>query len=502
MSGLRVVAIDGVLGAGKTTVARRLAERLGLDYLDTGAMYRSIGVACLRRGFAIADATALEGTSGDDLRAAAIAVAREAAIEVQTSVDGTQTVTLEGVDITDAIRAPESARAASVIATIPEVRTEMVERQRAWARTRGGGVLEGRDIATVVFPDAPVQVFLTADVEERARRRHAEQPDQSFDDVVADLRWRDHNDSSRDVAPLSVADRAVVIDTTGMSLDAVVDRAVEVAEGGFRSAAVADGLVEAAVHPPSESDTDPSPFATSPVATSPQSAAPTPTPADVPVVRTGADVSPVSRADRILWNAVRVLVVGVAKLYFRATWEGHQNLPATGAYILAPVHRSNIDTVVLPVLSKRRIRFLGKVSMWKIGWIGQIFTRLGAIKVERGTPDREAMSFCLDALRTGEPIVVYPEGTRKEGPVVEDLFDGVAWMAAKTQVPIVPVGIAGSAAAMGRGMKFPRPARVHMIVGPPLPPPATTGRSKLRATTSALQTELQRLFDEAQSRRK
>lgn len=457
---LRVVAIDGVLGAGKTTVARRLATRLGLEYLDTGAMYRCIGLACRQRGFVVHDAASLEGDDGERLRDEAISVARSAVIEVRTDAGGEQRVLLDGADVSADVRTPETARAASVVATVAEVRHEMVERQRSWARARGGGVLEGRDIATVVFPNAPVRIFLTAEVGERARRRHAEQPDRSFDDVVADLQWRDHNDSSRDVAPLSVAEGATVLDTTGLTLEQVVDQAVAVAEQAFG---------------PTRAQTAPSRVA-------------------VPAIVAEGP----SAFDRRLWASLRPLLLGVVKVYFRATWEGTENIPTTGPVILAPVHRSNIDTIVVPFLARRRVRFLGKSSMWKISPVGRLFTRLGAIKIDRGTADRESMTLCLNALRAGEPLVVYPEGTRKEGPVVDELFDGVAWLAARTQATIVPIGIGGSAAAMGRSHKFPRPRKVHLIVGRPISPPLSTGRTGLRRTTTELQTELQALFDAAQ----
>lgn len=459
MTSMRIVAIDGVLGAGKTTVARRLAEKLGLEYLDTGAMYRAIGVACLRAGHTVVDATSVEGPAGALLRAHAITVARAASINVRTGIDRNQIVQLDGEDVTAAIRSAEAARAASVIATIGEVRKEMVERQRAWAVARGGGVLEGRDIATVVFPGAPARIFLTADVEERARRRHAEQAHRSFEDVVSDLRWRDTNDSERAVAPLTVADGATVIDTTGLTLDEVVRRAVIVARAGFAHADAPGSVVNS-----------------------------TPT----------RNVGP-SRGERILWTAVRTVVVSVCKFYFRVSWTNADNMPVSGAVIIAPVHRSNVDTVLVPMLFRRRVRFLGKASMWKVKSLGRVFDKLGAIKVERGTADREAMKLCENALRAGEPVVVYPEGTRKEGPVIEELFDGVAWLAARTQALIVPIGIGGSERAMGRGDRFPKPKRVHLIVGRPIKPPATTARSGLRICTAQVQTELQRLFDDAQA---
>jgi 1-acyl-sn-glycerol-3-phosphate acyltransferase len=487
---LRVVAIDGVLGSGKTTVARQVAAKLGLEYLDTGAMYRCIGVACLRAGFAVGDAEALVGTAGEQLRTFATSLARSAVIEVRTETAGDQKVMLNGDDVSAAVRSPEAARAASVVATIADVRNEMVERQRSWARLRGGGVLEGRDIASVVFPQARARIFLTADVAERARRRHAEQPDQSYESVLGDLQWRDNNDQSRAVAPLSVTEGAIVVDTTGMPLVDVINKVAAIASDAFADESVTEPVVEPVVEPVSElvvqSVAEPADTQNLGPARSPVRAAPLALP-----------IGP-TKGQRRLYGAARILLASITRVYFRATWEGTENLPGSGPVIIAPVHRSNVDTIIVPILSKRRVRFLGKASMWSVKPIGQLFTALGSIKVLRGTADREAMSLCVEALRGGEPLAVFPEGTRKEGPIVEELFDGVAWLAAKAQAPIVPVGIGGSAAAMGRGDRFPKPKRVHMIVGKPIPPPPTTGRSGLKATTLTLQKELQALFDEAE----
>lgn len=473
MTSLRIVAIDGVLGAGKTSVAQKLAARLNLEYLDTGAMYRAIGVGCLHAGLAVLDASSLDGDEGWRLRTHAISVARSAVIDVRTDTLGAQSVRLDGHDVTGEIRSPEAARAASVIATIPEVRDEMVRLQRAWATARGGGVLEGRDIATVVFPGAPVRVFLTADVHERARRRHGEQAERAFADVVSDLEWRDQNDSERAVAPLMIADGATIIDTTTMSLDEVVQRAVDVAIAGFSKLSVADL---------------PRPMSTESVS-----------PGSVRAVGPTPSKESVTRGERRFWAAVRSIVVPICRLYFRVTWSHTERMPASGPVVIAPVHRSNVDTVLVPMLFRRRVRFLGKASMWNFAPLGKLFTRMGAIKVERGTADREAIKLCVEALRGGEPVVVYPEGTRKEGPVVEELFDGVAWLAARTQAVIIPIGIGGSQLAMGRGDRFPKPKRVHLIVGQPIAPPPSTARSGLRACTAELQAELQRLFDEAQT---
>jgi CMP/dCMP kinase len=192
---VNVIAIDGPVGSGKSTVARAVAARLGLDFLQTGAMYRAVALALLRRG-------------GVEPAAVARAVV----------VDVGDRVTIDGEDVTDQIRSPDVGRAVSAVAADPDVRTELVRRQREWAAARGGGVVEGRDIGSVVFPDAVLKVFLTASAEERARRRE--------DETADDVRRRDLIDSTRAASPLVVADGAVVVDSTGRGVDEVVDEIV------------------------------------------------------------------------------------------------------------------------------------------------------------------------------------------------------------------------------------------------------------------------------------
>jgi cytidylate kinase len=208
-STVRVIAIDGPAGSGKSTVARALAARLGLGYLDTGAMYRSVTFAALRRGIDPAEAE----------QVAKIVTGLE--LEV-----GTDAVLVDGVDATIEIRGPEVSRAVSVVAANPEVRTEMVRRQRAWVAEHGGGVLEGRDIGTVVFPDAELKVYLTADPEVRAQRRSKEVSDLDYETVAADLARRDALDQGRDVSPLAEAPDAFVLDTTGLGVEEIVETLV------------------------------------------------------------------------------------------------------------------------------------------------------------------------------------------------------------------------------------------------------------------------------------
>jgi cytidylate kinase len=207
-----VIAIDGPAGAGKSTVARGVAGALGLTYLDSGAMYRCVALMALRSGAELDDEDGL----GD--------LARALASEIEIS--GPK-VAIEGVDVTGEIRSPEVTAGASRVSVHPQVREAMVARQRAMIDS-GRYVAEGRDIGTVVSPDAPLKVFLTAGETERARRRAAETGEDEAE-VLAAIRARDERDIEREHGALRPADDAVELDTTGLSVDQVVGRVVELA---------------------------------------------------------------------------------------------------------------------------------------------------------------------------------------------------------------------------------------------------------------------------------
>lgn len=210
-----------------------------------------------------------------------------------------------------------------------------------------------------------------------------------------------------------------------------------------------------------------------------------------------------TRGELLFYAVVRAALVGACKLWFRVSGTGREHVPAEGAFILAPVHRSNLDFALVLICTKRRMRYLAKDSLWKGGgfW-AKVFTALGGIPVARGTADREALRTCIDVLAAGEPLVMFPEGTRQHGPVVEELFDGPAFVQSRTGVPIIPVGIGGSEAAMPKGSKIPKPKKVTVVVGPALPFVDHEGskakRAAIRDRTTELRSVVQDLFDRAQ----
>ena len=219
-----IIAIDGPSGAGKSTLGRMLARSLNLLYIDTGSMYRALALAVMESSI----------SASDDIAVGSLASRVD--IDIEGDPDSLR-VTLEGRDVTDEIRTEEVTDISSVISTIPAVRRAMVKRQREMGKR--GAVLNGRDIGTVVFPDADMKFFLTAAPDERAQRRFTEESEQntdvSFEATFAEMIERDRRDSTRDDSPLKVAEDAIVVDSTGLSIDEVFERmmaAIETKSGG------------------------------------------------------------------------------------------------------------------------------------------------------------------------------------------------------------------------------------------------------------------------------
>jgi CMP/dCMP kinase len=214
-----IIAIDGPAGAGKSTIAKGLAKRLGYVNLDTGAMYRALGLKAVERGISLDDEAALYG------------LADQSRIELEPTPNGNR-VLLDGRDITEAIRTQEVSEAASRVSVHPRVRVWMVDRQREMG-AGGGVVMEGRDIGTKVFPNAEVKIFLDANPDVRAQRRVVQNIEKlgtskPAEEIAAEMKLRDQRDSTRAASPLVPAPDAVILDSSGLTIDQVVDRAMEI----------------------------------------------------------------------------------------------------------------------------------------------------------------------------------------------------------------------------------------------------------------------------------
>ena len=211
------VAIDGPAGAGKSTIARAAAKELGFIYVDTGALYRAVGVYCLRKGITTTDADGVGSVLGE--------------IKVELKfIDGVQHVYLNGDDVSTEIRLPEASMAASNVSAIPSVRAFLFDLQRDIA-SKNNCIMDGRDIGTVVLPNAKVKIFLTADPEERAMRRFKELEEKgskvTYQEVLDDLKVRDYNDSHREIAPLKPAEDSVIVNTTGYTLEESINKIID-----------------------------------------------------------------------------------------------------------------------------------------------------------------------------------------------------------------------------------------------------------------------------------
>ena len=212
------VAIDGPVGAGKSTVAKLIAKKMNIIYVDTGAMYRTVGLYAIRKG--------IETTNHEELKN----IIDEINIDVEIK-DGEQLIYLNNENVTGLIRTPEISMAASNVSAVPEIRTKLVEMQRKLAESKSV-IMDGRDIGTVVMPNADTKIFLDATPEARAKRRYneliAKKQEVTFEDVYNDLLERDKNDSTRAASPLRVADDAIVLDTTNLTLEQVVEESIKI----------------------------------------------------------------------------------------------------------------------------------------------------------------------------------------------------------------------------------------------------------------------------------
>jgi len=389
-----VITMDGPAGAGKTTVARLLAARLGYELIPTGAMYRALALSVLRAGVSLDDPAAL---------------ARHLAPVEVTVVDGR--VLLNGEDVTREIRTQAVADATSTLSMRAEIRDKVTPLQRRAAEP-GGVVLEGRDTGTVVCPQADVKFFVTASLESRARRRHAELAAQGIvadlDAVRTEIKDRDRQDTTRTLAPLLKAADAIEIDTSDLSIEQVVARVLAEIESRRASA-------------------------------------------------------PRSR----FYATMKMLAVGVMRAMFRLEATGTEHVPARGPVLLVSNHSSVLDPPLVGGACPRQLTFLAKAELFALPGFGRLIHALNARPVRREGTDAAALRAALRVLEHGGALLVFPEGTRGEEGRLREPKPGAAMLAVLSGAQVVPVLVRGSGRAWPRGRRFPRPAKVRVTFGRP-----------------------------------
>jgi cytidylate kinase len=437
-----VIALDGPASSGKSSVGAAAALELGYRFMDTGLLYRALTWLATRRGIEPKDVARLVGLVGE--------------VELGPDEQGRLArVLVDGVDETEDVHTEEVDQRVSAYSRVPRLRAALLDRQRTIA-DGGRIIVAGRDIGTVVLPDADLKIFLNASAEERARRRAEDRgvrPDgPEGQAILAELRRRDEVDSTRTVAPLRPADDARVFVTDGNQFEetvAMVTDAIRAAEG--KKARQAKPRADEAR--PIESHVTP-----------------------------------------LIWG-IGLGARLVARAFTRVRFGGAiDEIPREGPVIFAANHISNADPVVIgawltPRLG-RRLHWLAKREIFDWPILGWVASHGGIHPVDRSTADVEAFRLAKRILDEGHPLFVFPEGTRSPDGRLQRAKDGVAMLALRTGARIVPIGVADSDKVWPKDRKLPRPGgRVTVTVGRPfrladeLPPGTSSREAKALATT-------------------
>ena len=388
------IAIDGPGGAGKSSVAKAVAKELGIIYVDTGALYRSIGLFMLNSGIDPKDSEAV------------VAALKSFTLELKFE-EGRQFILLNGKDVGDSIRTPEVSMAASAVSAIPEVRNYLLDMQRDTAR-KNSVIMDGRDIGTVILPNAEVKIFLTASPEARAKRRYdeliARGAEISYESVYNEMVERDKNDSTRAVAPCVPAKDAILLDNSKLTADGTRDKILKIIK---------------------------------------------------------------KKEKKLRWNfyaRAKVIVAPVYNFFMRVKAKGIENVPKDGGFVLCANHIAAVDVISIGAVCPRQLTFVAKKELFAVPILGKIMKALGAIKVDRGASDISAIRASVAAAEEGKVLSIFPQGHRYPGvdPATTKLHSGAALIAYHSKCDVVPVCI------NIKGAKYSFLRRVEVIFGKPI----------------------------------
>ena len=375
-----VVTLDGPAASGKSTTALRTARQLGWTYLDTGAMYRALAVKTLQCGISLDNETAIGKLAG------------KIRMRLEQSETGMR-IFVDDEDVTDQIRTPEIDQAVGPVCEVPLVRREMVRLQREMLKF-GHLITDGRDMGTVVFPDADLKFYVTASIESRARRRQIDMKKQgirvTLDQLKKEIQQRDERDSNRDQSPLRKASDAIELDTSGLLIDEQVAFVVE--------------RIDQKLH--------------------------------------GISINRLSNN-----SFYRFLSHNLPKFYkafFGYRLEGLENVPMTGAVIVAPNHVSMMDPPIIAPGCPRELFFFAKQELFEVPVLSGIIRALNSFPVKRESGDRSAIRSAFQVLNAKRALLLFPEGTRSKNGLIQDPKNGLGMIAHRNRVNIVPVCVEGT----------------------------------------------------------
>ena len=387
------IAIDGPGGAGKSSLAKAVAKKLEIIYVDTGALYRTVGYYMLNHGIDPTDAPAGASELG------------KFTLEL-TYVDGDQVILLDGVNVKDAIRTPEMSMAASHVSAIKEVREFLLNTQRDIAK-RHSVIMDGRDIGTVILPNAEVKIFLTASPEARAKRRYeelkAKGKEVSYEQVYTEMVERDKNDSTRDIAPCVPAEDAIMLDNSNMTADETVDAVIKI-------------------------------------------------------------VNKAKKKRKSFYMKAHKVLAPIIRFFSGVKVHGKENIPKEGGYLLCSNHIAVRDVILIGATCPRQIKFVAKKELFSVPVLSSVIKALGAVKIDRGGNDVGALRKSIQLLDEGEIVSIFPQGHRYPAvdPSTTPIKNGTGMVAFRSGCDVIPVFI------KTKGNKYGIFKRVEIFYGKPI----------------------------------